>query len=72
MIIIITTKVVRPFEPITWAKPFCVSSDTILFSPVYNKIEPKTMVEWIMKDNLNVRFQMQLHKEVWPESVRGV
>ena len=44
----------------------------ILLSPVYKKIEPKQIVEWILKDNLNVRFQMQLHKEVWPESVRGV
>ena len=44
----------------------------ILLSPVYKKIEPKQIVDWILKDNLNVRFQMQLHKEVWPESVRGV
>ena len=44
----------------------------ILLSPVYKKIEPKQIIEWILKDNLNVRFQMQLHKEVWPESVRGV
>ncbi|MBR73416.1 MAG: 7-carboxy-7-deazaguanine synthase [Dehalococcoidaceae bacterium] len=45
---------------------------TILFSPVYNKIEPKTMVEWIMKDNLNVRFQTQLHKSIWNHNTKGV
>ena len=44
----------------------------ILLSPVYKKIKPKQIIEWILRDNLNVRFQMQLHKEVWPESVRGV
>ena len=44
----------------------------ILLSPVYKKIKPKQIVEWILQDNLNVRFQMQMHKEVWPESVRGV
>ena len=44
----------------------------ILLSPVYNQIEPKEIVDWILEDNLNVRFQLQLHKEIWPESERGV
>ena len=44
----------------------------ILLSPVYNEIESKEIVNWILEDNLNVRFQMQLHKEIWPESDRGV
>lgn len=44
----------------------------IIFSPVYNEIEPKKIIDWILKDNLNVRFQIQLHKEIWPESDRGV
>ena len=43
-----------------------------LYSPVYNQIEPKEIVDWILEDNLNVRFQLQLHKEIWPESERGV
>ena len=43
-----------------------------LLSPVYNQIEPKEIVDWILEDNLNVRFQLQLHKEIWPESERGV
>ena len=44
----------------------------ILFSPVYDKIEAKDMVEWILKDNLNVRFQTQLHKTIWPHDTKGV
>ena len=44
----------------------------VLFSPVYNKIESKEMVEWILKDNLNVRFQTQLHKSIWPSNTKGV
>ena len=44
----------------------------VLFSPVYNKIESKEMVEWILEDNLNVRFQTQLHKSIWPHDTKGV
>ena len=45
---------------------------TVLFSPVYDKMEAKNMVEWILKDNLNVRFQTQLHKSIWPHDTKGV
>ena len=44
----------------------------ILFSPVFNKIEPKTIVDWIMEDNLDVRFQLQIHKFIWEENKKGV
>jgi len=44
----------------------------ILFSPVFNKIEPKIIVDWIMEDNLDVRFQLQIHKFIWEENKKGV
>jgi len=44
----------------------------ILLSPVYKKIEPKNLVAWILKDNLDVRFQIQIHKEIWEDTKRGV
>jgi len=44
----------------------------VLISPVYKKIEPKKIVDWILKDNLNVRFQIQLHKEIWDSEKKGV
>ena len=44
----------------------------ILISPVYNKIKSKKLVKWILKDNLNVRYQIQIHKEIWNDSKRGV
>ena len=44
----------------------------ILFSPVFGPIEPKSMVEWILEDKLPVRFQLQLHKFVWPPDQKGV
>ena len=36
------------------------------------KIEPKKITKWILSDNLNVRFQIQLHKEIWDDKERGV
>ena len=44
----------------------------VLFSPVWGKIEPRALVEWIREDQLPVRFQLQLHKVVWPPDARGV
>jgi 7-carboxy-7-deazaguanine synthase len=44
----------------------------VLMSPTYKEIESKMITEWILKDNLNIRFQVQLHKEIWPEEERGV
>lgn len=44
----------------------------VLFSPVFGSIDPKSLVEWILADNLPVRFQVQLHKLVWPPDTKGV
>ncbi len=44
----------------------------LLASPVYEKIQPQVLVEWILTDNLPVRFQLQLHKYVWAADQRGV
>jgi 7-carboxy-7-deazaguanine synthase len=44
----------------------------VLFSAVFGKIEPRRIVEWIIEDGLNVRFQIQLHKYIWPPDQRGV
>ena len=44
----------------------------VLFSPVFGAIETKALVEWILADALPVRFQLQLHKFVWPPDARGV
>lgn len=37
----------------------------VLFSPSKNELEPKQLAEWILKDKLNVRMQVQLHKYLW-------
>ncbi len=40
---------------------------TVLFSPVYGRLTPRVLAEWILADRLPVRFQMQLHKALWGE-----
>ena len=37
----------------------------ILFSPSHHELDPKLLAEWIVKDQLDVRFQLQLHKILW-------
>ena len=44
----------------------------ILFSVVFDKLEPVQLVNWILKDKLNVRFQLQVHKFIWHPETKGV
>ncbi len=44
----------------------------VLMSPVYGAIDPKILAGWILEDNLNVRFQLQLQKYIWSPETRGV
>jgi 7-carboxy-7-deazaguanine synthase len=37
----------------------------VLFSPVWGRIEARDLAEWILRDGLPVRMQMQLHKLLW-------
>ena len=38
---------------------------TVLFSPVPGQLSATTLAEWILRDNLPVRLQVQLHKLLW-------
>ena len=45
----------------------------VYFSPVFGKIEPARIVEFMTERNLNgVRIQLQLHKFIWAPDKRGV
>jgi 7-carboxy-7-deazaguanine synthase len=37
----------------------------VLFSPVAGELPPARLAEWILRDRLAVRFQIQLHKMLW-------
>ncbi len=41
---------------------------TVLLSPVQGQLSPATLADWIMRDRLPVRFQLQLHKILWHDA----
>ncbi len=44
----------------------------VLFSPAFGVLQPRTLAEWILADNLTVRLNLQLHKYIWSPDKRGV
>jgi 7-carboxy-7-deazaguanine synthase len=44
----------------------------VLFSTVFETLEPVQLAEWIIEDKLPVRFQLQQHKYLWEPNARGV
>ena len=61
-----------------WAKDIITENklsdkfENILMSPVYGELSPKDLVEWVLKDGLQVRVQLQIHKYIWAPDERGV
>lgn len=43
----------------------------VLFSPSFSQVNAKDLADWILTDKLPVRFQMQLHKQLWGD-IAGV
>jgi 7-carboxy-7-deazaguanine synthase len=39
----------------------------VLFSPSYHDLPATRLADWILRDRLPVRFQTQLHKQLWGE-----
>ena len=39
----------------------------VLFSPSHGQVAPRTLADWIVSGHVPVRFQMQLHKQLWGE-----
>jgi 7-carboxy-7-deazaguanine synthase len=48
-----------------------LSRTTVLFSPLHPACPAAELAEWVLGSGLRVRFQLQLHKIVWPEDERG-
>ncbi len=66
-----------------WAKAKLFEHDlhkkvnTVWFSPMFNVYDDRSpevptlateLAEWILADNLPVRFQLQLHKIIWADA----
>jgi 7-carboxy-7-deazaguanine synthase len=53
-----------------WAKRFIEGHELsekceILMSPSYTQLQATQLADWIVRDRLSVRFQLQLHKILW-------
>ncbi|HVZ81368.1 MAG TPA: radical SAM protein [bacterium] len=44
---------------------------TLLFSPSHGELDPAMLSEWITRDKLPVRLNLQLHKYIWPNETKG-
>lgn len=45
---------------------------TVLFSPIWKEVPPADLAAWVLETGLPIRFQVQLHKFLWPEADKGV
>ncbi len=45
---------------------------SVLLSPIFGRIEPRQIVDWMLEDKLPARFQLQMHKFIWEPRARGV
>lgn len=57
-------------EDYEWAKSMITKyqltdKSEVLFSPEHEGMKPSELADWIISDQLNVRFQLQLHKYLW-------
>lgn len=64
-------------EDYDWSKSIVEKYDltgkaTVLFSVVFGELDPVILINWILEDNLKVRFQPQLHKYIWKPETKGV
>ena len=69
--------IIADYEDYVWTKSVIESYKltsicTVLTSPVFGRLDLRVLSEWIIKDNLPVRLQLQLHKYIWGPNVRGV
>jgi len=64
-------------EDYEWSKEIISRYDLqnkceVLFSVVFDELEPVSLVNWIIEDKLDVRYQLQMHKYIWHPETKGV
>lgn len=61
-----------------WARNVMAQRDlpregvSVAMSTVHEELDPADLASWVLADGLTVRVQVQLHKVLWPDAVRGV
>lgn len=57
-------------EDYDWAREYIAGHNLqsrceILFSPSFGQLDARQLADWVVEDRLPVRFQWQLHKQLW-------
>ena len=60
-----------------WAVDVCRREElfdrhVVHFSPVFGKLPPRLLAEWMLADGVPARLQLQVHKFIWDPDARGV
>ena len=61
-----------------WAKDviekhgLCERVQAVLLSGVWGELDPQDLAQWVLRDGLPVRVQIQLHKMIWGAEAQGV
>ena len=61
-----------------WAREFLLKNQlhervrAVNFSPVFGELKAAQLSEWVLRDRLPVRVNLQLHKFIWDPDTRGV
>ena len=60
-----------------WAVAQVVAHDLtarcpVLFGPSFGQVQPTELAAWVLESRLPIRFQLQLHKQLWDPRARGV
>lgn len=69
--------VIADFTDFEWARDACARESlfekhTVHFSPVFGKLHPRLLAEWILAEGIPARLQLQAHKFVWHPDAQGV
>lgn len=69
--------VIGSYEDYLWARGVMAEQGLsgrrhLLMGAVFGRVPPKLLAEWILRDGLPVRLQLQLHKYIWAPDARGV
>jgi 7-carboxy-7-deazaguanine synthase len=70
--------VINGYQDYLYAKEVCEKFQLfsrkipVLLSPVFDMLDSKELVNWVLQDKLPVRLNMQLHKFIWSATTRGV
>jgi len=69
--------VIGDFEDYQWAVETMRKYDlpglvTVMMYPVFGKLDPGRLAEWMLKDKLDARLGLQMHKVIWGPDAKGV